>query len=102
MDEKDGVLYLGGGSFKDVGYLTSSAAYLPDHGEIPDLTFPHINGKVYSLISDSAGGWFLGGEFDNVDVAPPSNIVQILADGTIDLHLNISINKKVNALALKG
>jgi hypothetical protein len=39
MDEKDGVLYLGG-SFKDVGYLTGGAAYLPDHGEIPDLS-PH-------------------------------------------------------------
>jgi trimeric autotransporter adhesin len=65
------------------------------------LTFPHINGKVYALISDGAGGWFLGGEFENVDVVPRSNIVHILADRTIDQHFNISINKQVKALALK-
>ena len=100
MELKGEVMYVGG-NFNKVGYITGGITYLPDHTDLPDLTFPHVQGKVLVIIPDGNGGWFLGGEFSQVGPLRMSNLVHITADFQIDADFNPSFNNDVLALALK-
>lgn len=72
-------------------------------------TFPVINGAVHAVISDGAGGWFVGGSFSQVIDAYTTltNLLHVNADGSIDPNFIVQINYssaqidgQVRALAL--
>ena len=65
--------------------------------------WPIVDGPVYSIISDGANGWYLGGQFQHVAGLPRSNLVHILADGEVDPDfVPPAINGAVRALAQGG
>ena len=47
-----------------------------------DKNFPHINGPVYALASDGAGGWYIGGKFSQVGGSPRGNLAYISWNGS--------------------
>ena len=78
-------LYLGG-NFRYVGPRTNALAKLDSAGA-PDTSFPQIDdlyGWVEVVEPDGAGGWYVGGSFTKIDGLTRSNLVHVLADGSVD------------------
>src|SRR4029453_13630285 len=60
-------LYVGG-SFPGVGPVTGSFAALDRGTGSPGSAFPKVDGEVFAVASDGAGGWFVGGRFTPVGI----------------------------------
>ncbi len=71
-----------GGAFDYVGPETGSAVVVDAAGQV-DASFPQVDGIVYAMITDSNGGWYLGGAFTRVDGSPRSNLAHIDAQGGV-------------------
>lgn len=94
----DGSVYLGGltngaGGSSMVGSLIIDANSVGQ----PITPIPGAN-NIYTSVSDGSGGWYVGGNFDQILSAQRNNIAHILSDGTLDLTFNSDINDTVNAL----
>ncbi len=102
MDRIGNVMYFAG-SFDQVGYQTEGAAFFPNTDTLPDLRFPPIFGTVFTIISDEAGGWFVGGEFRRAGPLQNThtNLVHVTADWRIDPEFTPAFNDAVHTLALK-
>jgi trimeric autotransporter adhesin len=61
------------GGFVGVDATTASA--------VPGL--PKVDGAVFVVVPDGAGGWYLGGEFTSVGGLPRDCIAHVLADATV-------------------
>ena len=72
------------GDFTRVGPYTGASALLDrETGEArPD--WPRVRGIVAAVAEDGAGGWFIGGHFDQVGGVPRDHLAHISADGTVD------------------
>ncbi len=46
--------------------------------------WPRVDGTVYTVAADGAGGWYVGGLFHRVAGVTRNNIAHIRADGTLD------------------
>src|SRR2546422_536796 len=74
-----GTIYIGG-DFTQVGPATGGGVPLDAaSGAIPPL-FPKVVGPVYSVISDGAGGWYVGGYFAAVGGFPRSNLAHVASE----------------------
>ncbi len=62
--------------------------------------FPHVNDVVFSLVSDGAGGVYLGGRFSLVGEVPRQALAHVLANGTVDPSWNPLPDGPVTALLL--
>lgn len=78
----DGTLYLGG-DFSSVGVATGGGVVLDKKSGLPG-GFPFVDGAVYAVASDGAGGWYIGGAFDSVGGLPRQDLAHIRADFTVD------------------
>lgn len=89
-----------GGKFAYVGPQTARAA-LFDVGSGESLSaVPPVNGPVYAVESDGAGGWFLGGQFTQVGGVTITNLVHLRPDLSVDARWDAKIvGTAVNALA---
>ena len=87
ITESSGILYVGG-SFSRMGAPTGCAAPVDLATGLPPWS-PKIyagtalGGVVYATVSDGAGGWYLGGDFQYVNGVAVSNLVHVLADHSI-------------------
>jgi trimeric autotransporter adhesin len=97
----NGTVYLGG-DFSYVGPRTGPIALFDQtSGGLLTSTPPRINGVVKAVVSDGAGGWFIGGTFTRVGSAAVTNIAHLNPDLTLDTHWNAKVlGTTVNALAL--
>ncbi len=64
-----------------------------------DRAYPRIQGTVYAVVSDGAGGWFVGGEFTTAGVAR-SNLLHLRPDRSVNAFWDPAPNGPVYALAL--
>ncbi len=64
--------------------------------------FPRINGSVNSIISDGAGGWYVGGFFTTVNDQTKNYLVRINSDGSINSTWNPVVNNYVNCMVFDG
>ena len=62
--------------------------------------FPQVNDVVLSLVSDGAGGVYLGGRFSLVGEVPRQALAHVLANGTVDPSWNPLPDGPVTALLL--
>jgi len=89
-----------GGDFTRVGPYTGGGASLnATTGEI-NTPNPTVNGYVLSVISDGAGGWYLGGYFTQIGTSLRNNIAHILPDKTVDPEFNPSCDGPIYSLAI--
>jgi hypothetical protein len=93
-------LYIGG-DFTYIGPPTGGFAALNSSGA-PDLSLPPVNGSVYAIAADGAGGWYLGGSFSAVGGHPRNNLAHLLADKSLDFAWNPNVDGIVRALLLSG
>jgi hypothetical protein len=95
-------LYLGG-DFDYLGPRTGALAVLtPQDGGQAERLQPLFNGIIRCMASDGAGGWFVGGEFDQAGGHKVQNLAHVLASGRIDPNWVPLANAPVHALQLVG
>jgi flagellar hook capping protein FlgD/putative pyrroloquinoline-quinone-binding quinoprotein len=80
-------LYIGG-QFTQVGPATGCGVPLDKASGAPRTGFPRVvglelMGVVNTAVSDGAGGWYIGGHFQQVGGVQRSHIAHILADNTV-------------------
>jgi large repetitive protein len=99
VESNASALYLGG-NFTYVGPSTGSVVRLQDDGLLATApAFPKVNGTVYAMVSDGAGGWYIGGDFTRVGDELRNRIAHVLVDGSVAAW-NPNINNTVYALAV--
>jgi len=95
---KDGITYIGG-EFTKVFMPAGSGTMLSTRTAMP-FPLPRINGDINAVVSDGAGGWFVGGNFTSVDNFDHKRLIHILANGTLDVTWKPDPDQQVLALAL--
>lgn len=91
-----------GGGFDYVGPTTGHAARTATDTGAMLGERQMVTGDVYTTIADGLGGWYLGGEFGEVDGSYRRSVAHVLADGSLDRNFNANVNGPVHALALVG
>lgn len=94
-----------GGRFNAVAprtHVTGGFAVLSVETSHRALRNARVHGNVNAVVSDGAGGWFVGGNFTFVGPERRPQIVHILGDGRIDSAWTGRVNGRVLALAIVG
>jgi beta-propeller uncharacterized protein DUF5122 len=80
-----------------------TALSAPDGGEDGgSLAFPQVNDLVFAMVSDGAGGVYVGGRFTRVGTMDRPYLAHITANGTVDPSWNPIPDGPVTALLLQG
>ena len=103
--DSNGVRYLGG-AFTAFDALDTGARALVDltTGAV-NRAFPKVTGgigSVYASAPDGSGGFYIGGQFTEVDGMPRNNAAHIQSDGSLDPSWNPNLNGNVGTLAVSG
>src|SRR5688572_3040768 len=93
-------LYVGG-LFNYVGPWTGGCVPLDPSSAIPLTGFPKVRGTVGVIVPDGAGGFYLGGTFDQVGGQPRQNLARVLADLSVAAW-NPEASGPVAAIAVAG
>lgn len=102
------VLYFGG-RFSSVSRRTGHWVRFDASGA-RDVTWPEVDGPVRAVVSDGAGGWYLGGAFAHVAGQPRAGLAHVGPGGELDpiwspdVHMNDwdPGRVEVTALAVAG
>jgi len=91
-----------GGSFTYVGQSVGSGFPVSlTTGQLLTV-FPKFNSTVRTVVDDGAGGWYVGGDFYEVDGVDIQYLAHVLANGSLDTSWQPQPNSSVYALALSG
>ncbi len=100
IDSANDMLYLAG-TFDHIGpALPFGAIVDPISGE-PNLTSPLVGRNVDAVISDGVGGWYIGGQFNEVAGEQRYRVARINADGSLHPWAPV-VNHNVMTLVLDG
>ena len=96
----NGMVYIGG-DFSYVGPHTGPLALFDQTTGGLQASPPPINGTIKTVVSDGAGGWFVGGTFTSIGTMEITNVAHLNRDLTPDINWNANlVGSTVNALAL--
>jgi hypothetical protein len=89
-----------GGTFNDeVGYFTGNLALFSGTNALPALDKFDVNGNVNVVKPDGNGGWYVGGNFFNVDNNNAfRRLIHILPNGLLDSAFTFNFNGEVKDL----
>src|SRR5215813_12284373 len=73
-----------GGDFTYEGPATGHAVSLDPSTGAARAPFPRIGGTVTAIVSDGAGGWFVGGTLTTAGGLSLGDLVHIRSDGSVD------------------
>lgn len=93
-------LYLGG-SFSAIGPTSGTGVPIDGTTGAPVSGYPRVDGLINAVVSDGAGGWFIGGQFTTVGGVARANLAHVLADNSV-APWNPGASGQVLALALDG
>lgn len=82
MARDGGTLYLGG-AFTYVGPPTGGLVVADEVTAQLDPAFPRANGTVNDVVSDGAGGWFVGGGFTSIGGVARAGLAHVNADFSV-------------------
>ncbi len=99
---QDGSMLYIGGWFTYAGPNTGRGVMLNTTSGTYDPTFPKVNGIINVCVSDSNGGWYIGGAFTKVGNTYRSNLAHIKSDNTVDASWNPNPNAEVKTIAFYG
>ena len=91
-----------GGQFQYLGPQVPNGIALNASTGIKNSSYPKFNNEVLDVISDGAGGYYVGGWFTKVGGVSKSYLVRILSSGSVDTTFNPSIDAPVRELLLDG
>ena len=96
----NGVVYIGG-DFSYVGPHTGPLVLFDQTTGGLQAVPPPINGTIKTVVSDGAGGWFVGGTFTSIGTTAITDVAHLNRDLTPDTSWNANlVGSTVNALAL--
>jgi hypothetical protein len=81
MARTGNTLYVGG-DFDHFGFPSGSAV-LVDSVTGSSLGFPKIDGTIYTVLPDDAGGWYIGGNFSKVGGLARSGLAHVRSDFSV-------------------
>jgi trimeric autotransporter adhesin len=90
-----------GGQFTFISQVTGNAVPLDYVTGAPTTPFPRFDGGVGTVVSDGAGGWFVGGDFTSVGGVARSGLAHVMPDLSVSAW-NPSPDGPVSALTLSG
>jgi hypothetical protein len=93
-------LYLGG-DFSRVGPATGGLMPLHATSGNPLQAPLDVDGTIKAIVSDGAGGWYVGGLFRHINGSARNSLARISATGAVR-PWNPGVNGTVNALLLSG
>ncbi|MBI5773090.1 MAG: hypothetical protein HZA89_05015 [Verrucomicrobia bacterium] len=99
--ETNGVLYLGG-TFTEFGTNIGKGFTVDGVTGVSTGRGPVFPVDVNAAVPDGSGGWYVGGNFPNVDNRPHVRLVHLLANRTIDPNFSANLDAAANALLLDG
>ena len=79
MARSGNTLYIAG-AFRSVGENSGGLVPTDSRSGQPLRPFPKVDGFVYTIVPDGAGGWYIGGQFTTVGGKTRSNVAQLRAD----------------------
>ena len=82
-------------TFLAVIFLTLFVSLKATANPLANPSFPNVDGVIHSVVEDSSGGWFIGGEFSAVAGVSAKSIARINSDYTLDVTWNPSINGSI-------
>jgi hypothetical protein len=92
-----------GGSFTGFGTGRTYGTVLDTVlGNLISATYPQANSTVWASISDGNGGWFIGGDFNQVGDSARQRLAHINAQGRVSSWRVKNCNSSVRALELDG
>ncbi|MBK7113712.1 MAG: hypothetical protein IPH60_14850 [Flavobacteriales bacterium] len=83
VPSQDGSVIYMGGMFTYAGPEAMCGAVLQFDPAEPVVSAPMPNGTVYCSVSDGAGGWFIGGDFDAAGDQDRTRLAHLNADGSV-------------------
>ena len=99
--EANGVVFMGGSFSSLQRWRGSGVALSLDQWEA-DPSFPDVRGVVYAVVPDGSGGFYLGGDFNEVGGVPVFNLAHITAEHVVNPGWNPRPDGPVTALARAG
>jgi len=87
-------------TFLTVIFLALFISFKVTANPLANSSFPSVDGVVHSVVEDSAGGWFIGGEFSAVAGVSTKNIARINSNYTLDETWSPSINGSIQFMIL--
>ena len=93
-------IYLGG-SFLYVGPSTGGGVPVDARTAVPLPRYPRVVGRVYAVLADGVGGWYVGGDFQHVGNHARKHLAHINPDGTVSTWAP-NPDDPVRAMALSG
>lgn len=106
MAEDDTHIYAGGLNSrwykKGVAGVSGSTEFIPlsGNGDPLTTTIPEVDTQISTVVSDGAGGWFIGGDFTKVGNIHRPYIAHIKSDYTLDMGWNPPAMAPVGHLVL--
>jgi len=101
----NGQMVIGGAFTSFNGSARTYVARLNTDGSLDTSFAPSLNGAVYAIACDPAGGIVLGGDFTSVGGLAYTRVARLNADGSVDTTFSPNAggaNGSVNAIGLKG
>jgi hypothetical protein len=89
-----------GGQFDQVGPSQGGAVAVDATTGNALANVPRAAGNVYTSVADNNGGWYVGGDFNNVDNKFRRGVAHIKGDGTLDAPFTPRPNGTVYAIAV--
>jgi hypothetical protein len=71
------------GDFTTAGPNTGGGVPVDRVSGSPRAPYGRVAGRVAAVVSDGAGGWFIGGHFTAVEGVTRANLAHVLADGSV-------------------
>ncbi|MGE3308392.1 MAG: hypothetical protein AB7O66_00365 [Limisphaerales bacterium] len=99
----NGIAFLAG-SFTQMGANSGGGVVLEIPSGVVDFTQARANGAIETVVSDSNGGWYLGGSFTTVGGLTRIGLAHLRADGTVNPTwvANLNVGSTVHAIAVAG
>jgi len=94
-------VYLGG-SFNQSGFRNRFISKFSPSDDTPVADFPDANGGIFTSIPDGNGGWYIGGNFSQIEGESAQRIAHILSDNTLDPDFNCVSNSTIHDIYLDG
>ena len=94
----DGITYVGG-QFSIVSPPSGAGVPINSGNGLIPAGFPYVIGRVFTVVGDGAGGWYLGGLFTSVGGQPRNNVAQLASDLSVTAW-NPNANGAVSALQI--
>jgi hypothetical protein len=98
----NGIVYYSGSGITTVGVAHRGAAPLDKVSGLVESGALTLNGNVNAVVSDGAGGWYIGGTFTTVGTVTRNRLAHLLADNSLDTSWDPNVGGTVNALFLSG